>query len=179
MERRSGAVHGSDAGFEGAQWSSAWERHRLRGGAVERRGNLNPRQGMAAVRSPVFRHAGAWRHAGNEIPQQNRTPEVVRSRATTSPGMLGCRLEHPGGVPLFITNRHLRICAGIADISRNACRRYAPCSHHTHPSQPFLSQLLKFLKNNCEKIWWIRQKAITLHSQSNARCHSSVGRAKD
>ena len=137
-------------------------------GAVERRGNLNPRQGMAAVRSPVFRHAGAWRHAGNEIPQQNRTPEVVRCRATTSHGMLGCATRGRGDMR----------GAGIADISRNACRRYAPCSLHAHPSH-ILSQLLIFLKNNCEKIWWIRQKAITLHSQSNARCHSSVGRAKD
>ena len=144
--RRSGAAHWSDAGFEGAQWSGAWKaaqasrrrsgeaqwsgawkRRRLRGSAVERRGNFNPRQGMAAVRSPVFRHAGAWRHAGNEIPQQNRTPEVVRSRATTSPGMLGCATRGRGDMR----------GAGIADISRNACRRYAPRSLHAHPSQPF------------------------------------------
>ena len=128
-----------------------------------------PGRGWQPCVAPYFATRGAWRHSGNEIPQQNRTPEVVRSRATTSPGMLGCATRGRGDMR----------GAGIADISRNACRRYAPRSLHAHPSQPVLSQLLIFLKNNCEKIWWIRQKAITLHSQSNARCHSSVGRAKD
>ena len=155
--------------FEAAQWSGAVERCRLRGGAVERRGNLNPRQVMAAVRSPVFRHAGAWRHAGNEIPEQNRTPEVVRSRATTPPGMLGCAMRGAW--------RH----AGCRD-----CGYIKECVPKVRPLSPLHPSLttifiaiVDFLKNNCEKIWWIRQKAITLHSQSNARCHSSVGRAKD
>ena len=51
----------------------------------KRRGNSPPRQVVAAVRSPVFRHAGSWRHAGttNGIPQI-RTPEVVRGCSCSS-----------------------------------------------------------------------------------------------
>ena len=42
--------------------------------------------GVAAVRSPVFRHAGSWRHAGRAwwCPTQIATPEVVA----------GCRCHH-------------------------------------------------------------------------------------
>ena len=42
-----------------------------------------PRQAVAAVRNPVFRHAGSWRHAGRaKSLDLNRTPEVVRGCAS-------------------------------------------------------------------------------------------------
>ena len=49
----------------------------------QRRTFQPPRQVVAAVRSPVFRHAGSWRHAGRaKSLDLNRTPEVVRGCAT-------------------------------------------------------------------------------------------------
>ena len=42
-----------------------------------------PRQAVAAVRNPVFSHAGSWRHAGRaKSLDLNRTPEVVRGCAS-------------------------------------------------------------------------------------------------
>ena len=56
----------------------------LRGSDDDRRRAFPPpRQAVAAVRNPVFRHAGSWRHAGRaKSLDLNRTPEVVRGCAS-------------------------------------------------------------------------------------------------
>ena len=152
--QRSGAAQWSGAGFEAAQW---------RGEVISIPGRV-----WQPCVAPYFATRGRGDMRGTKSPNK-----IAPRRwcVAVQPPRQGCWAAPCGG-------RGAMRGAGIADISRNACRRYAPCSLHAHPSH-ILSQLLIFLKNNCEKIWWIRQKAITLHSQSNARCHSSVGRAKD